>query len=108
MEHSQTHFTMPDKDITIKKKIKNLQAEILEESKYKNSQQNTGKLNFNSALKGSYTMIKWDFSQRLWQAEAAASSVAFPWPWVSVGLLELWIWGREREPCAPRPWYMVC
>ena len=43
------------------------------------------------------------FSQRLWQAEAAASSVASQWPRVSIGLLKLWIWGRDREPCASCP-----
>ena len=40
-----------------------LQANITDEHRCKNPQQNISKLRFNKTLKGSYTMTKWDLTQ---------------------------------------------
>ena len=59
-EATTTLIQNPDKDSTKKRK---LQANITDENRHKNPQQNTSKLNPQRYTKGSYTKIKWELSQ---------------------------------------------
>ena len=60
-EATITLISKPDKDITQKRK---LQANISDEHRHKNPQQKCYQTKSNNTLKGSYTTIKWDLSQR--------------------------------------------
>ena len=53
---------IPQKKTTTHTKTK-LQANITDENRHKNPQQNTSKLNPQRYTKGSYTKIKWELSQ---------------------------------------------
>ena len=58
-EATITLIAKPDKDVMKKKTT----ANMTDEHRCKNPQQNTSKQNPSSTLKGSYTMIKWGLSQ---------------------------------------------
>ena len=64
-EATITLIPKPDKDIKKRRKKKrNLQANVTDEHRCKNTQKKYYKTESNNTLKGSYTMIKWGYSQR--------------------------------------------